>query len=500
MFASGSAPPSELLKSSLKGGPFISGTTFMSLTLGQRPIPMLPPPSKKRRLEDEEPGETKVTRSKGDSGLTPGLKSGKRSGGPIAPVSLRTLVEKGFLQAGRDNLSVNYKGTTFTASLEKDGTIRFEGETFNSASAFSVHAKRKLTPHKQGDDGWKSVYYAGKQLDAFRQQYNEQYANLAPGGALPPRPPGGGAAAGAGAAGMPRAASGLSLAADSPAGSGGGPRPSASQQLQPTLASQRAPRTIKSAFFGSESETEEDEDEEFSSSDEEEDDGGALLRVGGRGACCVGHVALGCAPALRAPALRAQGGAGPRGCPEGLGGGARWGVQRPALTAGARPPRPAPPRPPAAQVARPPVPRLPTAAAAPLHHQQAPRPAAPKPKPAAAKAKAGSPSLAKSAKKASGGGAKSAKAGGGAQALRQQEVLVSPQLLAQAAAANVALETDQWVQCSRCEEWRTVPNAAWPGIQASDDDWFCEQASWDVTRLQPFSKACRPGAKAGAKR
>jgi hypothetical protein len=286
MFAPGSSrSPSELLQGSLKGGPFISGTTFMSLTLGQRPIPMLPPPSKKRRLEDDEPGEVKVTRSKGDAGLSSGVKSGKRSGGPIAPVSLRTLVEKGFLQAGRDNLTVNYKGTTFVASLEKDGTIRFEGETFNSASAFSVHSKRKLTPHKQGDDGWKSVYYAGKQLDEFRKQHNEQYASLAPGGALPPRPPGGGG-------GVPRAASSLALAADSPGGgSGGGARPSASQQLQPTLASQRPPRTIKSTIFGSESDTEEDEDEDPSS-----DEGDALLRVGRcpalpgarRGRVCVG--------------------------------------------------------------------------------------------------------------------------------------------------------------------------------------------------------------------
>jgi hypothetical protein len=45
------------------------------------------------------------------------------------------------------------------------------GTTFNTPSAFSVHVKRLITPNKQGDDGWHSVYVDGVLLNAVRQQY-----------------------------------------------------------------------------------------------------------------------------------------------------------------------------------------------------------------------------------------------------------------------------------------------------------------------------------------
>jgi hypothetical protein len=40
-----------------------------------------------------------------------------------------------------------------------------------SATAFSIHCKRQLTPNKQGDDGWKSVQYEGQPLEYFRRTY-----------------------------------------------------------------------------------------------------------------------------------------------------------------------------------------------------------------------------------------------------------------------------------------------------------------------------------------
>lgn len=46
------------------------------------------------------------------------------------------------------------------------------GTTFNTPSAFSVHVKRIITPNKQGDDGWHSVYINGVLLNAVRQQYH----------------------------------------------------------------------------------------------------------------------------------------------------------------------------------------------------------------------------------------------------------------------------------------------------------------------------------------
>ena len=46
------------------------------------------------------------------------------------------------------------------------------GDTFGSASAFSMHVKRFQTPGKQGDDGWKSVTYEGIPLEQFRREFN----------------------------------------------------------------------------------------------------------------------------------------------------------------------------------------------------------------------------------------------------------------------------------------------------------------------------------------
>lgn len=84
------------------------------------------------------------------------------------PVSLSDLIAGGLLVPGLEALSVAYKGSTHTAELRPDGTIVHEGRAFGSASAFSIHVKRLITPDKQGDDGWKSVLYQGKPLDVYR--------------------------------------------------------------------------------------------------------------------------------------------------------------------------------------------------------------------------------------------------------------------------------------------------------------------------------------------
>ncbi|KAI8471503.1 MAG: hypothetical protein J3K34DRAFT_230637 [Monoraphidium minutum] len=49
-----------------------------------------------------------------------------------------------------------------------------------------------------------------------------------------------------------------------------------------------------------------------------------------------------------------------------------------------------------------------------------------------------------------------------------------------------------WVQCSRCERWRVVPDANWGAIASADEDadWFCEHADWDVVKFEPFEPAC----------
>ena len=47
-----------------------------------------------------------------------------RSGG--VP-TLQDLIEAGIIIPGRNNITVSYKGTTYTASLEKDGSIAYQG-------------------------------------------------------------------------------------------------------------------------------------------------------------------------------------------------------------------------------------------------------------------------------------------------------------------------------------------------------------------------------------
>ncbi|KAG2440461.1 hypothetical protein HYH02_010343 [Chlamydomonas schloesseri] len=52
--------------------------------------------------------------------------------------------------------------------------------------------------------------------------------------------------------------------------------------------------------------------------------------------------------------------------------------------------------------------------------------------------------------------------------------------------------TDQWVQCSLCQQWRQVPDEWWPEIANADEDedWTCKDAKWDVVDYEPGTPAC----------
>jgi len=59
-------------------------------------------------------------------------------------------------------------------------------------------------------------------------------------------------------------------------------------------------------------------------------------------------------------------------------------------------------------------------------------------------------------------------------------------------AAEGEPDTANWVQCSRCQQWRVVPDEFWPDIDAAgDEDWYCNEATWDVTGYEPFTPACK---------
>ncbi|GFR52206.1 hypothetical protein Agub_g14746 [Astrephomene gubernaculifera] len=130
----------------------------------------------------------------------PAATTGKGKAAPKRPagaITLRTLLDAGFLVPGSKVLYVEYKGIITWADLTEEGSIICDGQTFESPSAFSISVKRKLNPERKADDGWKAVKYAGKLLEHFKEQYLRQQlaaSGLGGGGG------GGGATAGAGAA------------------------------------------------------------------------------------------------------------------------------------------------------------------------------------------------------------------------------------------------------------------------------------------------------------
>ncbi|MEW5309755.1 MAG: hypothetical protein WDW38_001617 [Sanguina aurantia] len=50
------------------------------------------------------------------------------------------------------------------------------------------------------------------------------------------------------------------------------------------------------------------------------------------------------------------------------------------------------------------------------------------------------------------------------------------------------VETEQWVQCTKCETWRVVPDENWVDIQTAgdDEDWYCKA----IIRLLPYRSWC----------
>ncbi|KAF5836781.1 hypothetical protein DUNSADRAFT_5408 [Dunaliella salina] len=66
----------------------------------------------------------------------------------------------------------------------------------------------------------------------------------------------------------------------------------------------------------------------------------------------------------------------------------------------------------------------------------------------------------------------------------------APEGAADAGAAEAAQQN--WVQCSRCEAWRIVPDEFWPDVDAAgDEDWYCNEATWDVTQYEPYTPPCK---------
>ncbi|BDA43940.1 probable MPN domain-containing protein [Coccomyxa sp. Obi] len=174
----------KLLLSTSRSGPFISGVSHSILSLGQRP-----PLGALSDEEDEDDPYSPETR-KGNSGSAANSSGqrgrGRGRGGGSAKrarggtLTLQDLMDAGIIFPGRNNISVHYKGTVYTASLGKDGMILYQGKKFQSATSFSIHCKRMQTPNKQGDDGWKSVLYEGQPLEVYRKRHASKQPPVTP--------------------------------------------------------------------------------------------------------------------------------------------------------------------------------------------------------------------------------------------------------------------------------------------------------------------------------
>jgi len=139
----------------------VSGTVHMAYYLGQK----IDEEMLLKETENIMPSAKRKRRQTGSAGK--GNKVGSTS--TRSGVTLADLVESGMITPKEDCISISYKGASAVASLTASGTIAYEDQEFQSATAFSIFFKRKITPSKQGDDGWKSVLYNGETLDTYRK-------------------------------------------------------------------------------------------------------------------------------------------------------------------------------------------------------------------------------------------------------------------------------------------------------------------------------------------
>ena len=111
------------------------------------------------------------------------------SGGILSPGPDKLTCSVGGVtyQAGRARLDLNSNISTNRCSLPLNadptelgphGEIWFEGRTFRSPSAFSVHVKRKVNPTRKADDGWQSVRFLNQPLSTYRPQLEQLLAGM----------------------------------------------------------------------------------------------------------------------------------------------------------------------------------------------------------------------------------------------------------------------------------------------------------------------------------
>lgn len=137
-------------------------------------IPDVPPPQQHKQPTHQDPHLTSVS-----AAISQAAPKGRRGGGGRSGlITLKLLIDEGFIKPGEDVLSVEYKGMSHTGTLLADGRIHtvINGKslTFDSPSAFSIYLKRLVNPSRKADDGWKTVKYDGKLLEHFKGELARQ--------------------------------------------------------------------------------------------------------------------------------------------------------------------------------------------------------------------------------------------------------------------------------------------------------------------------------------
>lgn len=89
-------------------------------------------------------------------------------------VSLKDLIDHGFLEPGKEKLEIKFRGNTFKADLGPDGFIIHEGTKYSRPSSWSLPVKRRVIPDKQTDDGWYSIKVGQTPLITLKHRYVEQ--------------------------------------------------------------------------------------------------------------------------------------------------------------------------------------------------------------------------------------------------------------------------------------------------------------------------------------
>ena len=87
------------------------------------------------------PSSDKNTRASGGK-----LLSGLPNRFGRSAVSLKMLIESGHMQAGPDVVWISYLNQTWSAELDAEGVIKFEGKEYNSPSAWAIFCKRIANP------------------------------------------------------------------------------------------------------------------------------------------------------------------------------------------------------------------------------------------------------------------------------------------------------------------------------------------------------------------